>query len=128
MIITFRWASEKGGRSREKSREQITNIEKQFSVCNSDLDLTFGKEVRIPFLSHFWPHLQKAVFYKAALSIAKIGLSIKSNSHNQIKLVQIPYIRDLDLTLEREVRWLFLINFWPLLYWAVFLINHWYTL
>ena len=29
-------------------------------------------------------------------------------------------IRDLDLTLEREARWLFFGHFWPLLNWVVF--------
>ena len=49
-------------------------------------------ETRWLFTRNFLPLLKQAVFFKAAVAALKIGLRLKPNHQNQVKLVQIPVI------------------------------------
>ena len=73
------------------SRVSIRFTLKQKSVeCFRDLDLALVKVARCVFLSHFRPLLKRAIFYGKARSLPIICLSLKSNDHGKVKLVQIP--------------------------------------
>ena len=62
----------------------------KYSKCIKELDLTLVREANGLFLRHFWPLLERAIFFKAAGVVAKIGSNLKSNHQSQIKLLQIP--------------------------------------
>ena len=58
--------------------------------CVRDLDWTLVIEARWLFLCHFLLISKRVVFIKAAVAVRKIGLSLKPNHHNQVKLVHLP--------------------------------------
>ena len=92
------------------------------TVCIRDLDLR--NEMII--LSHFWLLLKWASFFEAAGAVAKIGSSLKPNHHTLVEIRETHCIKDLDGTLVKVARWLFMCQFWTLSTWAtIFGANQW---
>jgi len=44
----------------------------------------WNNEARWLFLSPFWPLLKQAKFFETAEAVMEIGLSLKTNRHNQL--------------------------------------------